>query len=329
MRNFCSPRLAGYTALDTQAATDIEVILAVNFHSADVDVPDKKRFKLVYNYLDLGSTSINAATATSSYTIAAEADNASFVFIFLYEGELLARAKNIQVNCLPGAVGAVLDFNIPATVAINNFYNNITIRFDRFAAESMLEKTVGKPLRRPLAFTPQVELANPLRQRLLAIIEHIVSQFEQDTNLAQSPMLKGQYDQLLLAGLLDGLDHNARQLFETAAPPAAPKIVALSEAYIEANADKPLRLTDLADLTGLGVRSIQLAFRKHRGYSPSAFLRECRLARARDMLRQAEPGKTVLSVALACGFASQGLFARLYRKRYGETPSVTAGKRRR
>ena len=34
-------------------------------------------------------------------------------------------------------------------------------------------------------------------------------------------------------------------------------------------------------------------------------------------------------VALACGFASQGLFARLYRKRYGETPSVTAGKRRR
>ena len=142
-------------------------------------------------------------------------------------------------------------------------------------------------------------------------------------------MLTTQYDQLLLAGLLTCLDHNARHLFEKAAPPAAPKVVALSEAYIEANADKPLRLTDLADLTGLGVRSIQLAFRKHRGYSPSAFLRECRLARARDMLRQADPGVTVLSVALACGFASQGLFARLYRKRYGETPSVTAGKRQR
>lgn len=329
MTSLCLPRLAGYQVLDTQAAEDIEETLVANFHSGHVAVPDKKLFKLVYNYLDLGGTSINAATATSSYTIEAKEDHASFVFIFLYEGALSVRAKNLQLRCLPGSVGAVLDFNLPSTISINNFYNNITIRFNRFAIESMLEKAVGKPLRRPLAFTPQVELASVPSQRLLAIIEHIVSQFEQDTGLAQAPMLTTQYDQLLLAGLLECLDHNARHLFDKAAPPAAPKVVALSEAYIEANADKPLRLTDLADLTGLGVRSIQLAFHKHRGYSPSAFLRECRLARARDMLRQADPGVTVLSVALACGFASQGLFARLYRKRYGETPSATAGKRQR
>ncbi len=329
MMSFCPPRLAGYAALDTQAAVDIEETLAENFHSGYVDVPDKKRFKLVYNYLDLGNTSINAATATSSYTIAAEEDHSSFVFIFLYDGGLSVRAQNMHVRCLPGVGGAVLDFNRPSTIAIDNFYNSMTIRFGRFPIESMLEKTIGKPLPCPLAFAPQVELATPLSQRLLAIIEHVVSQFEQDTSLPQAPMLTTQYDQLLLAGLLACLDHNARPLLETTAPPAAPKVVALSEAYIEANADKPLRLTDLADLTGLGVRSIQLAFRRHRGYSPSAFLRECRLARARDMLRQADPGKTVLSVALACGFASQGLFARLYRKRYGETPSVTAGKRQR
>lgn len=329
MTRFCLPRLAGYAALDTQAAKDIEETLAANFHSGYVDVPDKKRFKLVYNYLDLGGASINPAVATSSYTIKAEEEHSSFVFIFLYDGGLTVRARNLHVRCLPGAVGAVLDFNLPSTIAINDFYNSMTIRFGRFAIESLLEKTAGKPLPHPLAFAPQVALASPLAQRLLAIIEHIVSQFEQDTGLAREPMLTTQYDQLLLAGLLACLDHNGRHLFENTAPPAAPKVVTLSEAYIEANADKPLRLTDLADLTGLGVRSIQLAFRRHRGYSPSAFLRECRLARARDMLRQADPGVTVLSVALACGFASQGLFARLYRKRYGETPSATAGKRQR
>jgi len=47
---------------------------------------------------------------------------------------------------------------------------------------------------------------------------------------------------------------------------------------------------------------------------------------AREMLRRATPGATVLSVALACGFASQSFFGRLYRERFGEKPSETAAK---
>jgi len=178
-------------------------------------------------------------------------------------------------------------------------------------------------LRLPLDFAPAVDFTQAGPRRLLAMLDNVIAAFEQETSLAQEPLLVAQYEALLLTGLLACLPHNhVSQLAKTPAP-APHKIVGLVEAYIEANADRPLRLRDLADVTGVGVRSIQLAFQKHRGYSPSRFLRECRLARARQALRQANPETTILSVALLCGFASQSLFCRLYRERYGEKPSET------
>jgi len=52
-------------------------------------------------------------------------------------------------------------------------------------------------------------------------------------------------------------------------------------------------------------------------------MQECRLAKSRQMLKIALPGTTVLSVAHACGFASQGYFSKLYREKFGEKPSDT------
>jgi hypothetical protein len=94
----------------------------------------------------------------------------------------------------------------------------------------------------------------------------------------------------LLPRPLTCLPHNHLGLLDTDRQPNVPKVVRIAEEYLEANADKPLRMDDLARVVGMGPRSIQLAFRRPRGYSPSPFLRACRLIRARHMLTQAAPG---------------------------------------
>ena len=57
-------------------------------------------------------------------------------------------------------------------------------------------------------------------------------------------------------------------------------------------------------------------------------LRAARFERARDELRRSEPEATVTDVATRWGFDHMGRFAVEYRRRFGESPSQTLGKRR-
>jgi len=108
--------------------------------------------------------------------------------------------------------------------------------------------------------------------------------------------------------------------------PNPTKSVRLVEEYLAHNIDQPVRLEDLVAVTGQSVRTIQEAFKKCRGYSPSSYLRECRLAKARKLLQESPPDTSIVSVALACGFASHGHFSHCYKKRFGENPRNTLKK---
>jgi AraC-like DNA-binding protein len=109
------------------------------------------------------------------------------------------------------------------------------------------------------------------------------------------------------------------------APPASAGEwhVARAEAFIVANASEPLSIADIAAAAGTGIRSLQLAFKRHRGSTPRAFLQACRLERLYRRLWAAEPGTRVVDVALACGVTHLGRGAAAYRRRFGETPSET------
>lgn len=94
---------------------------------------------------------------------------------------------------------------------------------------------------------------------------------------------------------------------------------------IDARAHEPLTLDDIARGAGIGPRALQEAFRRHRGTTPTAYLRDARLERAHRELQSADPsqGATVAAIAARWGFAHRGRFADAYRQRYGRTPQQT------
>lgn len=81
----------------------------------------------------------------------------------------------------------------------------------------------------------------------------------------------------------------------------------------------------IARTVGVGVRALELSFRKELGRSPRAHLHDVRLGRAHEELVRALPSSsaTVTDVALRWGFAHTGRFATYYRARFGEVPSQT------
>lgn len=103
-----------------------------------------------------------------------------------------------------------------------------------------------------------------------------------------------------------------------------PGYVRAVEDYMCAHCAEPLTVEQLATVGGVSERTLLEGFRRYRGVSPKAMLRELRFRRARAALLAARPGTvTVADIATACGFLELGHFAVEYKRRYGETPSST------
>ena len=124
----------------------------------------------------------------------------------------------------------------------------------------------------------------------------------------------------------------ARQLLGRAYPPQAepptrPRILlgglaqwqirALTK-HIDANLDGKLTLHSLAGIARLSPSYLCRAFRTSMRCSPMHFVRQRRVAAAKQMMREGD--LPLCELALRCGFADQAHFTRIFRAATGDTP---------
>jgi AraC-like DNA-binding protein len=103
-----------------------------------------------------------------------------------------------------------------------------------------------------------------------------------------------------------------------------PPVVHRAMRFMDDNADRPITQAQVAEAAGVGVRALQLAFRKHLDTTPQRYLRRVRLAHAHHDLRVADPGRTtVADVAARWGFLHAGRFSRYHHEEFGSWPSTT------
>ena len=88
--------------------------------------------------------------------------------------------------------------------------------------------------------------------------------------------------------------------------------------FIDANLDRRLLVSELAQAAGLPPARFAQAFARSAGKAPHQYVLERRVERASDLLRQSK--LPLADVAASCGFSSQQHMARLLRQRLGTTP---------
>lgn len=194
------------------------------------------------------------------------------------------------------------------------------LRVERAALEQRFVQLQGRPLRGGLTFAPGVPLdtrAGDSVRRLLAWLAAEAS----DGLMLEQPLAAASVEDMVLTTLLDSLPHNQGLPWRDAEA-AAPRCLRRARDYMAAHIDEPISVGDIAAQAGVSSRSLYLAFRKHHGTSPMAWLRELRLERVRAEL-QNQPGASVTSAALRWGFTHLGQFSAAYRRRFGELPSQT------
>ncbi len=201
----------------------------------------------------------------------------------------------------------------------------LTIR--RADMEAALTSLTGAGNKTPLRFEPRLSLESGVGASLQRLARFAASEAAHEGNPFTSPIVAARFAETVMYSMLLGQPHNHSALLIRSTQSFEPRHVSTAAEYLEAHAGEPVRMADLARVTGVSVRALQISFQKHRACSPTEFLRDRRLVLARTRLLV--PGaSTVTQIAIDCGFAHLGRFSALYRARFGETPSATHAKSR-
>jgi AraC-like DNA-binding protein len=192
------------------------------------------------------------------------------------------------------------------------------------ALERAVESALGERLRTPLMFRPGFDWSKGLAASLRGQFDFLTYELTRADGIADNPVALASFTDLIVTLLLRGIPHNYQDRLERGRIGAVPAYVRRAEDFMREHAAAPLRMDQVADAAGCGLRTLSVVFRQFRDTSPLAALHAIRLDQVRAVL--ATESASVGEVARRYGFTNASRFRTAYRRRFGETPAETTAR---
>jgi AraC-like DNA-binding protein len=219
----------------------------------------------------------------------------------------------------------------PSRIEVDAGGARMTVVLYRAGIDRQLAALLGRPadasFSPPVQFSPSIDLSTGYGRNIARYAHLALADVERGGVAAHTAVAGSPFEQFVITELLLSHPHNYAQVLQGAAPAIAPRDVRRAIDYIEAHLGEPVRLVDVVGAAGVPGRTLFKHFEDCRGVSPMRYLRAARLDKVREALRRAEPQESVTEIAMRLGFSHMGRFAIEYRKKFGERPSDTLGKR--
>ncbi|MBS46030.1 MAG: AraC family transcriptional regulator [Nocardioides sp.] len=290
---------------------------------ADVYFPHRLRVldggpdpRLTLHSLDLGPVVLGQVGWGADVAIECEYPDSYEVNLPL-TGHLRTRGRYGEVVSLPGHAAAFRPDHLSQISHWDATCTVVGVKLDRAWFERESERVLGSDrvaLRAALPDQLVLDRGPGLGWRQL--VASLTAHLRDPGLLAGSDLVRQQLAGALAAGLLLTVYPETGSV-GAAAPQHVRRVV-------DAVHDDPARAwtaADMAELAGTSVRRLQEGFQRWLATTPSAYLVDVRLQRARADLR-ADGSLGVSDVAARWGFSSASRFAAAYRRRYGVPPSA-------
>jgi AraC-like DNA-binding protein len=229
-----------------------------------------------------------------------------------------------------GERGAVLSPDEPLTVFWEPESVGYVLKVPRTALEAHLSRLACVPIDRPVEFALDFDLSSGGGQALAASVPFLWNELSRPDGISAMPLAREHLEYVVLTQLLSIAPHNYSDALAEERPSTLRRRSRIRQVVdvIEAHPEEPLTSAHLAALAGVTERSLQIAFQKEFGTSPSAYVRDVRLERIHAELREPGGGSTVTEIAARWGFLHPSRFAQHYHRRYGVLPSETMARAR-
>lgn len=138
----------------------------------------------------------------------------------------------------------------------------LALRITRRALENELEQLLDRPLGHPLDLDLSMDVSNGRGAQWWGLLRSLATDLADETALVRQPMVALPFARSIMTGLLMCAGHEHAEELASPAAAAGATAVRAARAYIEANADKPITVTDIARASGVGVRGLQQGFQR-------------------------------------------------------------------
>jgi len=233
-----------------------------------------------------------------------------------------------EFDAAPGRIASLLSPTIPTRMMWSDCAQAILL-LDRRMVEQRAAALSGAAAG-AVEFDPVVDLNTSSGQALRTSLAELMTLAERlGPSGLMSPVTMADWREVLFDRLLNGLRHDRSDAIRTFSGQAErlPRALRAARDHLADNAGEPLDLVQLACAAGIGIRALQLGFRRYFGLSISQMLLDMRLAGLHARLAQASPDVSITDIAFDLGFTHLGRMAGAYRAKFGETPSATLRRR--
>jgi AraC-like DNA-binding protein len=200
------------------------------------------------------------------------------------------------------------------------------VRVEREFVEQIIATELQDRLRTPLVFRPvsrDTGISAWLHQ-ILSTPALPAADPETSRSVLGDRRVVRSLERTLMLMFLTSFEHSETQALNRPRLGSAPYYIRRAEEYIRANAREDLTVESIAAAARVSTRSIYYGFKRWRDTTPMAHVRKVRLDLARAaLLRAGREGGTVSQAAVAVGFTNFSQFSKVYKARFGETPSAT------
>lgn len=329
-RPFAAERLADFARVTTddvdEAAEQIGRIFCP--HHLEPGQTRAAGFSARHNCAAFDGFSINYVAYGGSVGIDPGCLDRFFLVQIPLTGSAQIRAGASELDAAPDRTASLLSPTIPTRMMWRDCAQAILL-LDRRMVEQRAAALSGRAVG-AVEFDAAIDLNAPSGQALRTSLAGLMTLAERlGPSGRLSAVAMADWREVLLDHLLNGQRHGLSDDIRTYSGRAErlPRALRAARDYLADNAGEPLDLAQLACASGIGIRALQLGFRRHFGVSISQMLLDMRLAGLHARLAQASPDISITDIAFDLGFTHLSRMAGAYREKFGETPSATLRRR--
>ena len=197
------------------------------------------------------------------------------------------------------------------------------------ALKRRLAGLLGEQPVAPLELAPVMDLTRGYGVSVAQQVHLAVRDFQRTGWMSWNAITVGLFEEFILCRVLMSHPNNYSEALQRRERALTPRDLRRALDYMHANLGAPITIADIAEASGIAGRTLFQYFRDFRGTSPMRYMREARLAKAREALMRPQPDQAVSEIATKCGFSHLGRFASQYRNRFGQRPAETLRRSRR
>jgi len=320
-------RLSAYARVDTSSVDDAAEAIGRIFCPHGLIPLDgtAQRFFARHNSATFDGFSINYVAYGGTVSIDPGCLENFFLMQIPLRGSASISTAACEIATTPGVQASLLSPTLPTRMVWHDDCAQLILLIERRLVEQRAAALAGRPVG-TVEFAPALDLESDCGGALQAQAFALAELAEcTGPRRGLGAVAAADLREVLLDMLVRGPRHglsDAIACFDGRAA-ALPRAVRRARDHLVAHATEPLDLERLAEIAGVGIRALQIGFRRHFGLSISHVLLELRLAQLNAQLRRGGDAGRVTDLAFDLGFTHLSRMASAYRRKFGETPSET------